>query len=226
MADDELRNAKKGDTQDGEGRQEPDSDLLRRLAQASSLPGQIQKRYMEMGRQLLADEVPRRLDTPTRSRLERLLGRNLTDVRVHTGERAQQAAQALGAQAFSLGEKDVFFGSGTFQPDSRSGIGLLAHEVAHTTEATAPGGAQVGFKGAPSASGRGEQFAEAAEQRVLAQEDAAIAAAPGEGSPDESKSSSEDDKKKKYLDATYIEALAWDRFRQDVRAGRDREGAH
>jgi hypothetical protein len=69
-----------------------------------------------------------------RHEMERALGVSLAGVRIHTDGVAAQAARALGAEAFTLGE-DIFFADGTFAPDTRSGRTLLAHELTHVTQA-------------------------------------------------------------------------------------------
>jgi Domain of unknown function (DUF4157) len=74
------------------------------------------------------------LDDPTRLRLEAPLGRSLGHVRVHTGVDADTAARALGARAFAIGP-DLFFRDGAYDPSSRDGQHLIAHEVAHAVQA-------------------------------------------------------------------------------------------
>lgn len=161
-----------------------DTALVRRLEEGQALPEDVARRYLEMGRSLLSDDAPVSLGDAMRERLERMLGRDLSGVRIHTGERAQQAAQALGARAFALGESDVFFGRGAYSSTSREGIGLIAHEVAHTVDAGTQDGSQVGFSGRPGG-GRGEAYAEQAEGMVLAMEDKAGPGEPAPGEADE-----------------------------------------
>jgi Domain of unknown function (DUF4157) len=69
----------------------------------------------------------------TRSFFEQRFGRDLSDVRVHSGADAASAADALRAQAFTRG-RDVFFGAGRWQPGSPHGQRLLAHELTHTLQ--------------------------------------------------------------------------------------------
>lgn len=75
----------------------------------------------------------RRLPDGARERLEPHLADDLGGVRVHTGDRAAEMARYLGARAFTAG-RDVFFGRGEFQPDTRRGLHLLAHEATHTVQ--------------------------------------------------------------------------------------------
>lgn len=65
--------------------------------------------------------------------LEASLGERLGDVRVHTDDRAAALARAVSARAFTVGS-DVFFGSGEYDPSSRGGTELIAHEVAHVVQ--------------------------------------------------------------------------------------------
>ena len=58
---------------------------------------------------------------------------DLSAVRVHTGPAATQAANLLNANAFTSG-RDVVFGAGQFQTQTRTGQRLLAHELAHVAQ--------------------------------------------------------------------------------------------
>jgi hypothetical protein len=70
------------------------------------------------------------------------LGDNLGDVRVHTDEHAGALARAVSARAFTVGS-DIFFAPGEYNPGSRGGTELIAHEVAHVAQqrGAPPGGA-------------------------------------------------------------------------------------
>jgi len=73
-------------------------------------------------------------------RYEPAAGRSLGDVRVHRDAEAADLAQAVGARAFTTGS-DVFFAAGAYQPYTRDGAMLLAHELVHTTQTpVAPAG--------------------------------------------------------------------------------------
>jgi len=82
------------------------------------------------------------LNPETRASLETPLGRDLAGVRVHTGPLAEESARALDAQAFTIGQ-DVFFDSGRYDPRTRRGRWLLAHEVVHTVQQGASGARSV-----------------------------------------------------------------------------------
>jgi len=67
----------------------------------------------------------------TRSALESSMGTDLSDVRVHNDSRAQDAAHALNARAFTHGS-DIWLGRGESQSDTR----LMAHEATHVVQQT------------------------------------------------------------------------------------------
>ena len=73
------------------------------------------------------------LDGATRRQMERSFGHDFSQVRVHTDHAAAASAQALGAQAYATGDH-VVFGAGRYAPQTRRGLWLLAHELAHTVQ--------------------------------------------------------------------------------------------
>jgi hypothetical protein len=66
-------------------------------------------------------------------RVEAVTGADLSGVRVHTGRSSQEAADAVGARAYTLGQ-DVHFAAGEHQPGTPAGDHLLAHELAHAAQ--------------------------------------------------------------------------------------------
>lgn len=79
----------------------------------------------------------RALPEDVRRRMEGAFGTSLAHVRVHDGPRAAKLSSAMQASAFTTGS-DVFFGAGQFDPASREGEHILAHELAHVvTEGSA-----------------------------------------------------------------------------------------
>ncbi len=73
------------------------------------------------------------LDKDTKSNMESAFGADFGGVRIHTGSDAAGMNQELGAKAFTHGS-DVYFGEGNFQPGSKDGQNLLAHELTHTIQ--------------------------------------------------------------------------------------------
>jgi hypothetical protein len=68
-----------------------------------------------------------------RSEMEVALRQDFSHVRIHTDAAAATLASELEADAFTSGS-DIFFGEGRYQPGSRSGNKLLAHELTHVVQ--------------------------------------------------------------------------------------------
>ena len=77
------------------------------------------------------------LAAPVRAGLEASFGADLSAVRVHAGAASAAAAGAMSARAFTAGH-DIYFAPDQYDPGSRSGLELLAHEVAHTLQNANP----------------------------------------------------------------------------------------
>ena len=73
-----------------------------------------------------------------RKRIEPHLGADLSGVTVNTSGKSAQAAEELGAKAFTVGQ-DVHFGAGQYAPGTKEGDRLLSHELAHTVQAQKSG---------------------------------------------------------------------------------------
>ena len=73
------------------------------------------------------------LAPPLRARLEPLYRNSFADVRIHNDAASHTAARELNAQAFTVGQH-LHFGARHYQPDSRAGLHLLAHELTHTVQ--------------------------------------------------------------------------------------------
>ncbi|WP_162292539.1 eCIS core domain-containing protein [Candidatus Promineifilum breve] len=65
--------------------------------------------------------------------MENTLGADLSGVRVHSDGRADRLSRQLDARAFTSGQ-DIFFKQGEYNPGSRGGEELLAHEMAHVVQ--------------------------------------------------------------------------------------------
>lgn len=73
------------------------------------------------------------LPAPVRGDMERRLGADFGDVRVHTGAPAHESAASVGASAYTVGS-DVVFQNGQYDPGSDQGRHVLAHELAHVVQ--------------------------------------------------------------------------------------------
>lgn len=77
----------------------------------------------------------RPLDGPVRRSMEGAFGTDLGHVRLHTGSEADRLNDRVGAEAFTLGN-EVFVRGGAPDLSRDDGRELLAHEVAHTLQAS------------------------------------------------------------------------------------------
>jgi len=68
--------------------------------------------------------------------VSRLIGRSLSDVRVHDTGQAGDLAGRLGARAFTAG-RHVYVQPALVHPLTPQGVALLAHEMTHAVEQTA-----------------------------------------------------------------------------------------
>jgi len=73
------------------------------------------------------------LESGTRAFMEPRLGRDFSQVRVHTDAQAAESAQAVNALAYTVG-RDVVFGGGEYAPGTSEGRKLLAHELMHVVQ--------------------------------------------------------------------------------------------
>ncbi|WP_155298804.1 eCIS core domain-containing protein [Deinococcus kurensis] len=65
--------------------------------------------------------------------LEQGLNHDLSRVRIHDDAEADKLAKGVNALAFTTGT-DIFFRAGRFNPNTQTGLALLAHEVTHTVQ--------------------------------------------------------------------------------------------
>jgi hypothetical protein len=70
---------------------------------------------------------------------------DFSGVRVHDDANAASEARFLNARAFTSGG-DLVFGSGEFQPETRAGRRLVAHELTHVIQQAGPAGPAVQMK--------------------------------------------------------------------------------
>ena len=61
------------------------------------------------------------------------IGADFSDVNIHTGSKAAELSESIGARAFTH-KKDIFFNSGEYNPASVEGKHLLAHELTHVVQ--------------------------------------------------------------------------------------------
>lgn len=142
----------------GEIRDPLESEADRIAAQVIAAPVHEAVRPMFPGVQRLATtgsdrvgaapaSVERTLDAPgmplrsdLRQDMEWRFGYDFARVRLHTDMQAARSAQDIGASAYAMGHH-VVFGPGQFQPSSREGRFLVAHELTHVLQQTGAGAA-------------------------------------------------------------------------------------
>jgi hypothetical protein len=106
---------------------------VQRIAERS---GEGAGRLVGLSQSAMTTEVARRstgganLDDGLRGEMERKLGSDFADVRVHDDESSAALSHDLGAAAFTVG-KDVFLGEHAAPPTSPEGRATLAHELTH-----------------------------------------------------------------------------------------------
>ncbi|MEQ8383629.1 MAG: DUF4157 domain-containing protein [Coleofasciculus sp. A1-SPW-01] len=73
------------------------------------------------------------LSEKVREPMEQAFGADFSGVRVHNNSNADQLNRSLNARAFTTGP-DIFFKQGEYNPGSRDGQELLAHELTHVVQ--------------------------------------------------------------------------------------------
>lgn len=68
-----------------------------------------------------------------KARMESGFGADFSHVRIHTDSSAASMSSSIRANAFTSGN-DIYFASGKYDPSSRSGQHLIAHELTHTLQ--------------------------------------------------------------------------------------------
>jgi len=74
-----------------------------------------------------------KMDSSTLQEMNTGFGTDFSTVNIHTNSSAVQMNKDLGAHAFTNGS-DIYFNEGKYNPSSKSGKHLLAHELTHTIQ--------------------------------------------------------------------------------------------
>ena len=129
--------------------------LISPVVQREDLPEEedLQAKSIIQGREALAGrEVSTDLDTAINSArgggqslkpglqesMGQAMGADFSRVRIHTDTKSDQLNHSIQAKAFTTGQ-DVFFRQGAYQPRSRSGQELIAHELTHVVQQSGEG---------------------------------------------------------------------------------------
>ena len=73
------------------------------------------------------------LDANLRQSMGQAMGADFSGVKVHTDSQSDQLNKSIQAKAFTTGQ-DLFFRQGAYEPSSRSGQELIAHELTHVVQ--------------------------------------------------------------------------------------------
>jgi hypothetical protein len=106
---------------------------LQRTAGNATVSRLLQEEPASPVRDVVGRGGGRPLEPEVRGLMERRLGADFGDVRVHTDHAASESARAISAQAYTVGS-DVVFQSGRYQPASPGGQRMLAHELTHVVQ--------------------------------------------------------------------------------------------
>jgi len=101
------------------------------------------------------------LDPATRASMESHFDHDFSNVQVHTDPKAAASAQAVNAQAYTVG-RDVVFGPGKYVPETSEGKRLLAHELTHVHQQSN------GLQGELAMSQQGDPYEQEADRASLA----------------------------------------------------------
>ena len=130
-----------GSSRSGSGRvEEVDEAPIQRLADPGHDPASAFQADDSVAQRLAARSGGgHALPAAVRNRMEAGFGADFSEVRIHRDAEASDLSTGLAARAFTRGT-DIYFAAGAYEPGSRSGQHLLAHELTHVVQ---QGGAAV-----------------------------------------------------------------------------------
>jgi hypothetical protein len=73
------------------------------------------------------------LDPNLQSQMGQAMGADFSNVKIHTDTQSHQLNQSVQAKAFTTGQ-DIFFREGEYNPSSKGGQELIAHELTHVVQ--------------------------------------------------------------------------------------------
>jgi hypothetical protein len=73
------------------------------------------------------------LDNGLQSSMSHAMGSDFSSVKIHTDSNADKLSRSIQAKAFTTGQ-DLFFSKGAYNPQSKSGQELIAHELTHVVQ--------------------------------------------------------------------------------------------
>lgn len=97
------------------------------------------------------------LQGEVKNELESKIGADFSSIKIHTGPVADGLSRDIGALAFAVGNH-VYFKEGQFDPNSKEGKHLLAHELTHTVQQGAANKVDQGDKKQGGTAGRKQRL--------------------------------------------------------------------
>ena len=117
-----------------------DDNTSRQLASATLLPRSDQHKHRRIKQVDETNTLPAevsgpgtQLDQSVASKFAHRFNFDLASVRIHTDSAAARDAESLGARAFTWG-RHIVFGKNAYQPQTKPGQALLAHEFTHVAQ--------------------------------------------------------------------------------------------
>ena len=149
---------------------DPESDLapesrLEKVLASRWDPGKLSKFLRTSGKS-------QSLDMSHRGRFEKRLGVDLGNVKIFTGELAEEITRAHGAEALTVGDTGMIImrQSAKFTPGSAAYTSLLAHELTHVAQAKPDAISRKNTQAQQSQVDSSEKEAQQHEAEVLAEE--------------------------------------------------------
>jgi hypothetical protein len=157
-----------------------------------------------------------KLESGHRGRFEKRFGVNLGDVRIFTGELAEEITKAHGAEALTVGDTGMIImrQSTKFSQGSAAHTALLAHELTHVAQAKPEAMARKTVTAQQGQMEASEEEAEHHEAEVMAEELGIPQLKPSEGDKDAAERG-----KKEQLLALVVKIMEEENFISPLRSG-------
>lgn len=158
-----------------------------------------------------------KLDEATRAKYERRMGADFSNVRVYTGEFAEEVAKQHQAEAVTIGDTGMIMMGGLSEraPTTTAGRALLAHELTHVAQSQRGLHRSADMGSAPLATEEHEQEAHAAEQQEHAE------SSGGGGGPTEGEKAQAEQEARENIIDLVLQKLAEDERVHYIRTGDD-----
>lgn len=110
------------------GEEKKDDEKLNRFAEENTEPKQNISGYIQ-NISNGGEPLPRQ----TQTFFSRRFGYNFKDIKIHNNSEASDSARQIKAKAYTVG-KNIVFNKGEYNPDTKKGQSLIAHELAHVVQ--------------------------------------------------------------------------------------------